>query len=140
MKHLGIDFGLKRVGLSVSDEEGNFAYPLSVVANTPALADEVVGIIKETGAKRVVIGESKDYHLQDNPVMTDIRAFAESLRGKTDADIVFHPEFLTSEEAKRLQGENEMLDASAAAIILKSYLETHGSKGEVETEPETELK
>jgi RNase H-fold protein (predicted Holliday junction resolvase) len=37
--------------------------------------------------------------------------------------ISYEPEFLTSQQAARITGENEKNDASAAAIILQSYLE-----------------
>jgi RNase H-fold protein (predicted Holliday junction resolvase) len=36
--------------------------------------------------------------------------------------VVFEPEFMTSVQASQITGENKMLDASAAAIILQSYL------------------
>ena len=33
------------------------------------------------------------------------------------------PEFLTSHQAQKIQGKNDLLDASAATIILQSYLD-----------------
>ena len=33
MKYLGIDFGSKRVGIAVSDENGQMAFPHSVILN-----------------------------------------------------------------------------------------------------------
>jgi RNase H-fold protein (predicted Holliday junction resolvase) len=37
--------------------------------------------------------------------------------------VVFEPEFMTSVQASQITGENEMSDASAAALILQSYLD-----------------
>ena len=36
--------------------------------------------------------------------------------------VFLEPEFMTSANAERFQGKNEMLDASAAALILQSFL------------------
>jgi RNase H-fold protein (predicted Holliday junction resolvase) len=69
-----------------------------------------------------VVGESKDFKGHENPIMKEAREFAEKLKAAR-LEVVFHPEILTSVEAEKLQGKNEMLDASAAAIILKSYIE-----------------
>ena len=38
--------------------------------------------------------------------------------------VLFHPEILTTLEARQLQGQTQMTDASAAALILKSYIDT----------------
>ena len=59
--------------------------------------------------------------------MTEIKPFVENLK-KLGLSVHLHPEFLTSAEAERLQGKNHMHDASAAALILKSYLETKNNK------------
>ena len=40
-----------------------------------------------------------------------------------DLTVSLEPEFMTSQQASRLQGENDKLDASSAAIILQSYLD-----------------
>jgi RNase H-fold protein (predicted Holliday junction resolvase) len=36
---------------------------------------------------------------------------------------MYEPEMFTSKEAERIQGRSEKTDASAAAIILQSYLD-----------------
>ena len=57
--------------------------------------------------------------------MKDIVPFAKSLETELRIPVYMHPEFMTSQEAERIQGKNSMHDASAAALILKSYLDTH---------------
>ena len=34
MRYLGIDFGIKRVGLAISDPEGRMAFPLTTIVRT----------------------------------------------------------------------------------------------------------
>ena len=123
MRYLGIDFGRKRIGVAVSDESGSFAFPLTVLSNAEDLLDEIALICKENKIEEIVVGESMDFSFKENEIMKEIVPFAESLKKALQLPVRMHPEFLTSQEARRLQGKNEMNDASAAAIILKSYLD-----------------
>lgn len=123
MKYLGIDFGLKRVGIAVSDDTGSIAFPKDVFPNDSLLLEKVLELCQQAGVGSIVVGESKDFSGNDNSVMTQARIFAHDLKEKTKLPVYFEPEFLTSIEAERLQGKNDMLDASAAALILKSFLD-----------------
>jgi putative Holliday junction resolvase len=120
MRYLGIDYGEKRVGLALSDEQGDFSYPLSVIKNSDSLVSEIKDICKENNVGTIVIGE--------NPIMKSVKVLKSNLEKETVLPVILHPEFMTSLEAERLQGHNDMHDASAAALILKSYLETNKSK------------
>ncbi len=140
MRYLGIDFGTKRVGLALSDESGTLAFPHSVVGNDKTLLSEVGKVIKEHKIELVVIGESKDFKGKDNPVAKKAAEFKKALEETARITVAYEPEFMTSVQAGRkherrargsrgtgLRAEqrktNEMLDASAAAIILQSYLD-----------------
>lgn len=122
MRYLGVDFGKKRIGLALSDAEGDFAYPHSVVLNTKEAVSEVARICTKEGVSEIIFGESKDYSGNENAIMPAARAFANELSHATGLLVAWEPEFLTSAEATQLQGKGELLDASAAALILKSYL------------------
>jgi putative Holliday junction resolvase len=124
MRYLGVDFGGKRIGLSVSDEAGEFAFPLSVFENTETLVNDLVEVCKTNKIGAIVVGDSKDYNQKENQIMKEIKPFALKLKKVTGLEVYMHPEFLTSMEAERLQGHNDMHDASAAALILGSFLET----------------
>jgi len=120
---IGIDFGSKRVGIAASDEAGQFAIPREVLPNDDDLVDAVAKICEDEVAKALVIGESKDYDMADNAIMKEAREFAEAIREMTGLPVHFELEFMSSVQAARFQGETDMLDASAAAIILQSYLD-----------------
>ena len=128
MRYLGIDFGSKRVGVAVSDESNSFAFPLVVLPNSPNLIDEIKKIFIDYNIGEIVIGDSKDFAQIENEIMKEIRPFVVLLKKELNVTISLHPEFLSSLEAKQLQGKNTMLDASAAAIILKSFLDTKNNK------------
>lgn len=125
MRYLGIDFGSKRVGVAISDPTKTFATPLSVLRNDSDLISEIKNICEKNKIEAIVVGESKDFHLKDNYIMKEISPFVENLKSSLKLPVYMHPEFLTSREAEHIQGKNDMHDASAAALILKSYLESN---------------
>ena len=57
------------------------------------------------------------------PRLEDIEQFKAELE-KRGVEVVLHPEVMTTIEARRLQGQSAMTDASAAALILKSFIHT----------------
>ncbi len=138
MKYLGIDYGSKRIGLSISDENASFAFPLEVLKNSEESLGRISEICKEKNIGTIVVGDSQNFQMQKNEIMKEVSPFVEELRKISGLPVLFHPEFMTSQEAERLQPrrlrsgsrlrrretKNDMLDASAAAIILKSYLDT----------------
>ena len=128
MKYLGVDYGAKRVGVAVSDENGRLAFPRVVMANTKTFVDEIVSFIKEEHIEGIVLGESHDRNNIPNPIMKKIHGFADELRARTALPIFFVSEAYTSQEAKHIQGENDMHDASAAAIILQSFLDRENDR------------
>lgn len=123
MKYLGIDFGLKRIGIALSDDGGTMAFPKSVLNNDKNLIINVKKICFEEKIEKIILGDSKDSNMKDNPVMKDIRRFADVISKETNLPIEFQLEFMTSQQAIQIQGENDMIDASAAAIILQSFLD-----------------
>lgn len=123
MRYLGIDYGDKRVGVAISDESRQLAFPYKVIENVKDLVEKVLEIMQKEEIGAVVVGESLDFNGQPNAVMKNIEKFVEELKNKTEAEIFYEPEFLTSHQAQQIQGKNEMHDASAAAIILQSFLD-----------------
>lgn len=121
-KYLGIDFGSKRIGISISDFSKKIAFPLVVLKNSETILDEISVLCKKNNIALVVIGDSKDFSGKDNTIMKDVYKFKEDLL-KNRIDAILYPEFLTSFQAERVTGKNDMIDASAAALILQSYLD-----------------
>ena len=123
MRYLGIDFGLKRVGVALSDESCRLAFPHSVLPNNKALIAEVSRIAKEQKVGTIVVGESKNLDGKDNPLMKEITVFVRTVHKETKKPVYLEPEFWSSCQAGRWQGKTAKLDASAAAIILQSFLD-----------------
>ena len=122
MKYLGIDFGEKNVGIATAIDS-KIAFPKAVFNNDNKLLEKIELIVDNEKIDEIVIGESRDYSGKPNQIMAKIEKFTEILEEKLKLPVRFEQEFLTSKEAERLQGKNDQLDASAAAIILQSYLD-----------------
>ena len=127
MRLMALDYGTKRVGVASTDESGKFALPRTVLDNDEALLQNILRLKEECGAEKIVIGESKNLDGTPNPVFDDINKFKKLLE-EHGAEVVLHPEIFTTVEARRLQGNTLMTDASAAALILKSFIDTMYNK------------
>ena len=119
---LGIDYGSKRVGLALSDENAEFALPLSVLKNDSLLVEKIKKIALDNEIGEIVMGESRNYVGQPNDILMDSITLKEELE-REGYLVYFEPEFMTSVQAERFQGKTDLLDASAAALILQSYLD-----------------
>ncbi len=129
MSYLGIDYGTKRIGVAFSSEDNSLAFPLKIVAAGNGAVGEIAAIARERGAGEIVVGESNDFAGKPNAVMKEIHAFAEALKAEGFV-VTFEPEFLTSAAALRGQEAVEKhLDASAAALILQSFLDRMKNHG-----------
>ena len=137
MRYLGIDYGSHKIGLALSDEAGTMGFPHSIVATTPRLAEELLTLIERERVGAVVIGESRDLGGAENAIAPAARALGQALALKADIPVHYEPEFYTSREARRAPEKpektraikkHERVDASAAALILTSYLtRIHGA-------------
>ena len=128
MRYLGIDYGTKRVGLALSDEAGVMGFPHSVMSNDARLLENVCTLLEKERVEGIVIGESKNFSGEENPVAQEARSFGDLLAEKTGIQIYFEPEMLTTQEARRdFEGTRThgVVDASAASLILTSFLSHH---------------
>lgn len=133
MKYLGIDYGTKRIGIAVSDADGSLAFPLTTVKAGEGALGEVIELINRNEVEALVIGESRDASGNKNPVMVAIERFAKDLGDLSQLPVHFESEFMTSAMAARqfapeaksrkANPDQAKLDASAAALILQSYLD-----------------
>jgi len=123
MKLMGIDYGSKRIGIALSDDGGEMAFPKEVLLNDKKLQQNLEKIILENGVEKIILGESLDFQNKPNLIMKEVIPFKEVLEEKFKLPVFFEPEFMTSQEAVHIQGEKKSIDASAAAIILQSFIE-----------------
>lgn len=147
MRLLGIDYGKKRIGVALSDENIQMAFPHSTILNEgyKKSARVIKKICNENKAGKIILGKSFDYQGRPNPIMKDIEKFRVVLEKEIDLEIEYQDEILTTQEARRVPQEGgarppfaekrkpilgraektEKTDASAAAIILQSFIDAH---------------
>jgi len=128
MRYLGIDYGHKKIGLALSDEEGNFVYPYLVVNNDQKVQNLILDLCSKEQVGEIVIGASLNFKGEPNPIFKQSELFADQLKNKLNLPVNFHNETYSSREAARVIGADKNLDARAAAIILDSYLSSRRPK------------
>lgn len=128
---VGIDYGEKRVGTAVSDDGLLYAFPRSVFPNDDKLLGALADLAEYEGADHFVLGASENPRGGENAIMRRITIFGEALRVRTGREVSFVNEVYTSAEARRALEEKVKtrrntqveVDASAAALILQTYLD-----------------
>ncbi|PIR69048.1 Holliday junction resolvase RuvX [Candidatus Nomurabacteria bacterium CG10_big_fil_rev_8_21_14_0_10_03_31_7] len=140
IRFLGIDYGTKRIGLAISDENGVLAFPKEIVLNDINIFKKLGEIIREGIISEIVIGESVDFSGKLNVLSDRIEVFILELEDKFKLPVYKQKEFLTSVEARKAGSSKKSLnqsqvhskvkqiksgriDASAAALILQRYLD-----------------
>ena len=129
---LALDYGSARCGVAVSDPTGTVASPLPVVERpgTKKGLGRVAGLVRELGAKRVVVGLPLGLSGDDTDQTRETRAWAEQLSERLGGrvPVELYDERFTTRMAERFGGEGDE-DSRAAAHLLESWLtarEDHG--------------
>jgi putative holliday junction resolvase len=122
---LALDYGSARCGVAVSDPTGTVASPLPVVERpgTRKGMGRVVGLVRELGAKTVVVGLPLGLSGDDTAQTAETRAFAEALRERLGKRVTveLYDERFTTRMAERFGGEGDE-DSRAAAHLLEGWL------------------
>jgi len=144
MRILGIDYGHRRLGIAVSDDEKILASPLSVYSRCNLDVDLafLLGIVKENEVERVVVGLPRNMNGSIGKMAKEALSFAWKLRKKIGIPISTFDERMTSVEAERVLVEMNLSrkrrkglrDSIAAVLILQGYLDRLGTKKDQESE------
>jgi putative pre-16S rRNA nuclease len=143
MRAVGVDFGLRRIGVAVSDASRTLARPLRTLqrplGDAPqhaalAVLDAVEAIEREGDpVTTIVVGLPRRLDGSSSDQTTAVETFVAALRAGTSRAVQLQDERLTSHEAEARLAERErdwrkrkaQLDAAAAAILLQDYLDSH---------------
>ena len=127
---IGLDWGLHRCGLAISDENRGFVFvrPQITVKTQNELIQKVVGIISTDKVSGIVLGLPLHADGTDSDTTKMVREFANLLSEKTDVPIIFIEENLTSHAAQEEIGRKSIskikqeLDSVSAKIILENAI------------------
>jgi len=130
---LGLDVGERRVGVSIGDELGLIASPLTMIERGRGDIETIAKLVTGHGACCVVVGMPTGLSGREGPQAAAVRQFVGQLRPAIDANvpIEYWDERLTTAVAERALRERGMrknkrraeVDAMAAAVILQGYLD-----------------
>lgn len=131
---VGIDFGLARIGLAISDEQRIIAQPLIAVPTGKTHADTVHAIAKELSryskVRSIVLGLPLLLSGKEGEMAKQAKAFKAVLEDILQLPVLLWDERLTSQQVDKLlkaasltrKQRSKVSDAMAAATILQNFL------------------
>jgi putative Holliday junction resolvase len=137
---LGIDYGVARIGVAITDPLRLFARPHAILqaGSDAENLERLASLAGEMGVARIVVGLPTDSQGGVGSQALAVILWARRLAGMTGVPIVFWDESYSSEAAqafhkkprRRASGRREAVDDLAAAVILQDYLDAGGSHHE----------
>ena len=131
-KYIGIDFGKKRTGISISDYEKIVSFPLETV-RTDNLLNFMNVLTKKENIERIIIGKPIKLNNTIHDLENDILDFIKAIN-KSFPNIIVEriDERFTSKISKRILAQlnpkkkirmdKSIIDKISASLILESYL------------------
>ena len=131
-RYIGIDFGLSKVGLAISDPLKIILMPLKVLRykNSKNLIEKLQAVALENNVDTFVVG----YPLNMNNKKNDMTLLVDKFKDELTAlgfKVFLQDERLSSESAKKIMHEQniktgnnkEKIDLIASTIILQAFLD-----------------
>ena len=136
MRIMGLDYGVMRTGVAVSDPLGWIAQGLEVIdsaGSDNATLKRIVELTQEYAIERLVLGLPVNMNGSHGPRAEDVKRFAGHLTTATGLPVELWDERLTTVAAdKMLRGADvsrakrrRVIDKVAATLILQGYLDRH---------------
>ena len=135
---LAIDFGLRRIGLAVSDALGITAQGLPTLHRTALRKDieYIRAVAEEYSVKKVIVGNPIGHACKVTTMSRHAGDFARKLRGRLTCPVELWDERLTSVEATRMlkaaglsiTKRQQAVDRVAAVLLLQNYLDRHANQ------------
>jgi putative Holliday junction resolvase len=132
---LALDIGKKRIGIAVCDILHITTTPLKTIDNTSNALQEIIQIAQHEQVVAIIIGIPPESEGQSNAIITEIKKFQTALSEIPGLDIILHDESFSSKRAvehliasgrsKSHRKNKAMIDKTAAAIILRSFLDEY---------------
>lgn len=138
-KSLGIDLGSVRIGIAVSDPEGRLALPRETLERKSPVADlaAITALVKEEDAQTVVVGHPRTLLGKSGLAAGRAEEFARRLQELLpEVKVVLWDERLSTAQSERAligaglsrEARRKVVDQSAAALILQSWLDAQKSR------------
>jgi len=133
MKAMGIDFGMARIGIALSDDTKFLASPFITYKRKNEEEDITyfINLIKEKQVDEIVCGLPYNMAGEEQEIAKKTREFMSKISKRINIKINFVDERLSSSIAEDILKQSikdwkkrkEKLDAMAASVILQDYLD-----------------
>ena len=130
MRIMGIDYGTKKIGIALSDEERRIAFPKAVLPNDWMKIEPYFNEAQtKDGVSDVVLGLPVGLDSKETELSREVRNFAEKLK-RLGFSVYFENEVYSSAAVKTAAGvaQPKDIDAQAAAVVLQSFLDRERRK------------
>jgi putative Holliday junction resolvase len=132
---LGIDFGTRRIGLSISDPLHILAQSLATLQNDATALEALAEIVRREGVELIVVGMPFNLKGVKGSKAQEVEEFIARLEKTIKVTVVRWDERFTSSLAhdsmirmgtkrKQRREEKGRIDAMAAAIMLQGFLDS----------------
>jgi len=146
---LGIDYGLKRTGVAVTDPLHIVASALATVP-THQLMTFILDYVKREAVERIVVGQPSQLNGQPSASMQHITPFVKRLqRELPGVPVSLYDERFTSTLAHRAMLDGGMkksdrrdkarVDSIAATIILNDWLQSVNNTGDCQSQQSSDI-
>ncbi len=135
---LAIDFGLRRIGLAVSDTLGITAQGLPTLQRTAVRKDiEYIRVVAEDySVGRIIVGNPIGHSGKTTSMSRQAADFAKKLGDRSTCPVELWDERLTSAEANRMlktaglsiSKRRQAVDRVSAVLLLQNYLDHHANQ------------
>lgn len=140
MRYLGLDYGAKTLGVSISDETGTIASTLKTIRynDDSELLFELDKIIKEFNIKEVVLGLPLNMNGTTSVRGAETYSFKTKIEKNLKVKVHLQDERLSTVEAEKIligshirrNNRKKVIDSMAAVIILQTFLDKGSGKYE----------
>ena len=128
---LSIDYGMKRIGIALSDPLFTFAYSFKTLINDKNLWENIAEIINEKKIVKVILGLPNEE--KNKPLVIKISNFKKEIERRFKLEGITWDEEFTSVIAqeriiesvtkKKKRRDKGLIDRNSAAVILQEYLD-----------------
>jgi putative Holliday junction resolvase len=129
---LGLDLGQSRIGVAISDPNRRVAVPVGTIrTGAPADVKAIAAMVRDEGVAQIVVGHPVSLSGRTGEAADHAERFARALGDALGLPVALQDERFTTVDAERRlsragvrgQARREVVDQTAATIILQAYLD-----------------
>ncbi|MFO7153065.1 MAG: Holliday junction resolvase RuvX [Bacillota bacterium] len=134
MRILGLDVGVKRIGVAVSDELGITAHGVGVIVRSSIKEDiqAISDFVQKYKIGKIVVGMPINMNGTLGPKGEEVKAFGEKLRKDLNVEVQYWDERLSTVAAERVlidadisrKKRKKVIDKLSAVVILQNFLDS----------------